>query len=401
MRNRQCFRFFSFFTLCCFLASAVLSGCAWMPDSGPSGKAIIDAGKPPAPGKPPRGIQVIDLTGSVAALLENSQKRCPFSKVFGEQGPMQYVVGPGDLLEVSIWEAPPATLFGSTVIETTSGAAPTALPSSRGATIPDQMVESDGTISIPFAGRIPAAGHTLEAIAAQITKRLQGIAHQPQVLVRLVRNSSAYVTVVGEVKQSVRMPLTPRGERLLDAIASAGGAQQPIVKTMIQVTRGKKVYSLPLETIIRDPRQNILLDPGDVVTAFYQPKSFTVLGATGKNDEVNFEAQGISLIQALGRSGGLNDNRADAKSIFVFRFEPKELMDWPNKPVLTTKDGRVPVVYVANLKDPATFFAAQDFMVKDKDLLYVSNASVAELQKFLNIVMSVAYPAITAIQLTK
>ncbi|MDR3569725.1 MAG: polysaccharide export protein [Syntrophobacteraceae bacterium] len=372
-----------------------------MPDSGPSGKAIIDAGKPPAPGKPPRGIQVIDLTGSVAALLENSQKRCPFSKVFGEQGPMQYVVGPGDLLEVSIWEAPPATLFGSTVIETTSGAAPTALPSSRGATIPDQMVESDGTISIPFAGRIPAAGHTLEAIAAQITKRLQGIAHQPQVLVRLVRNSSAYVTVVGEVKQSVRMPLTPRGERLLDAIASAGGAQQPIVKTMIQVTRGKKVYSLPLETIIRDPRQNILLDPGDVVTAFYQPKSFTVLGATGKNDEVNFEAQGISLIQALGRSGGLNDNRADAKSIFVFRFEPKELMDWPNKPVLTTKDGRVPVVYVANLKDPATFFAAQDFMVKDKDLLYVSNASVAELQKFLNIVMSVAYPAITAIQLTK
>ena len=397
MRNRQGSRLVSFCSVCCFVLAGFLSGCAGLPDAGPSGKAVLDEGNPQASGTPPKGIQVIDVT--CAALLQNGSKGRPFSEYFGEQGPSRYAVGKGDLLEVSIWEAPPATLFGSSVIETNSGTAPTALPASRGATIPDQMVEKDGTITVPFAGRIHAAGRTLEEIGATITKRLQSIAHQPQVLVRRVGNSSSCVTVVGEVNRSARMPLTPEGERLLDVIASAGGPRQAVDKTMVQVTRGQKVSSLPLETIIRHPKQNILMAPGDVVTAFYQPKSFTVLGATGKNDEVNFEAKGISLIQALGRSGGLNDLRADPKTVFIFRFEPKDLMNWPNKPVLATKQGKVPVVYVANLKKPETFFAAQNFMIEDKDLLYVSNASLAELQKFLNIVMSVAYPVITTVQM--
>jgi len=143
------------------------------------------------------------------------------------------------------------------------------------------------------------------------------------------------------------------------------------------------------------------MQPGDVVTAYFQSHSFTVLGATGKNDEVNFEAQGISLAQALARAGGLQDNRADVQGVFLFRFEPVDAMDWPTRPVMATPDGKVPVIYRANLKDPATFFAAQNFPVMDKDLLYVSNASATELQKFLNLIMSVAYPAMTAITIAQ
>ena len=210
----------------------------------------------------------------------------------------------------------------------------------------------------------------------------------------MIRNNTANVTVVGEVATSTRMPLTARGERLLDALAAAGGVRQPVGKMTLQVTRGNQVQALPLDTIIRDPKQNIVLLPGDVVTSLFQPLSFTVLGATGKNEELNFEAQGISLAQALARAGGLQDARADAQGVFIFRLESPAALDLNGKTVPTTPEGKIPVIYRVNLKDPATFFVAQSFPVQNKDVLYVSNAPAAELQKFLNIVVSAIYPIV-------
>ena len=263
--------------------------------------------------------------------------------------------------------------------------------------LPDKTVDADGTISVPFAGQIKAAGRTPGQLQRDIAGRLKGIAHDPQVLVKLSQNVTSYVTVVGDVASSTRMPLSPRGERLLDALASAGGVKQSVDKVTLQVTRGDTVASLPLQTVIREPRQNVPLRAGDVVTALYQPYSFTALGATGKNQEIDFEAQGISLAQALARAGGLQDNRSDAQGVFIFRLEDAAALPWPMKPVRTTIDGKVPVVYRVNLRDPNAFFAAQNFMMENKDLLYVANAPVAELQKFLNVIFSVAYPIVNGV----
>jgi polysaccharide export outer membrane protein len=263
------------------------------------------------------------------------------------------------------------------------------------------MVGSEGSIMIPFAGQIQVAGLTLQQIERAVEKKLKGLANQPQVMVRLLRNATLNVTIVGEVASSARMPLTPRGERLLDALAAAGGVKQPVSKMTLQVTRGNAVHSLPLDTIIRDPNQNILLQPGDVITAIHQPLSFTMLGAAGKNEEINFEAQGISLAQALARAGGLLDARADAAGVFVFRFEDASALDWPLKPLVTTPEGKVAVVYRVDLKDPATFFVAQSFPIRNSDVLYVANASSVELQKFLNIIMSIAYPVINVIPMAR
>ena len=220
-------------------------------------------------------------------------------------------------------------------------------------------------------------------------------------LVRRTRNLSSDVTVVGEVVNSARVPLTPSGERLLDALAAAGGVRAPVEKTTIQVTRDKRVYALPLDTIIRDPKQNVPLQPGDVITAMSQPLSLVALGATGKNEEINFEAQGISLAQALARAGGPNDSRADARGVFIFRFEARDALTWPRQPGAATPEGKVPVIYRLDLRDPAGFFVAQSFPIRDKDVLYISNASLAELQKFLNIVSTVIYPVASFRALTQ
>ena len=179
----------------------------------------------------------------------------------------------------------------------------------------------------------------------------------------------------------------------MDAIAAAGGVRQPVNKSTVQVTRNGRIQSLPLETIIRDPKQNIVLQPNDVVTVYFQPLSFTVLGATGTNNEVTFEAQGITLSQALGRVGGLSDGRADSKGVFIFRYEdPASPAVRPN--VLVTEDNKVPVVYQFDMNDPATFFLAQSFPMKNRDVVYVSTAANVELMKFLAIITSVLSPAV-------
>ena len=179
----------------------------------------------------------------------------------------------------------------------------------------------------------------------------------------------------------------------MDALAAAGGVRQPVTKMTLQISRDGHVQAMPLDAIIRDPKQNITLQPGDVITLLFQPFSYTVLGATGKNEEVNFEAQGISLAQALARAGGLQDARADAQGVFLFRFESPAAMDLAGKNPTTWND-KIPVVYRINLEDPTLFFVAQNFPIQNRDVLYVSNAPAAELQKFMNILTSSVYSII-------
>ncbi|WP_175781306.1 polysaccharide biosynthesis/export family protein [Burkholderia cenocepacia] len=374
--------------------AALLAGCAGaIPTSGPSRSQIDDAGQAPNT----TGIQVVDVTDDVARKLLAERTHSDFSAALGNGTAFQRQLGVGDTIEVSIWEAPPATLFGAAQADAKTGVGSGA----HATVLPDQMIDGDGNVSVPFIGLVRAAGRTPTQLQREIMERLKYMAHDPQVLVKLSRNVTSYVTVVGDVANSNRMQLTARGERVLDALASAGGVRQAIDKITIQVTRGDKVVSLPLETVIRDPRQNVPLHAGDVVTALFQPYSFTSLGATGKNQEFNFEAQGITLAQALARAGGLQDSRSDPRGVFIFRLENASALQWPNIPVRTTADGKVPVVYRVNLKDPNSFFVAQSFMIDNKDLLYVSNAPVTEIQKVLNLVFSVAYPVVTGVQTFK
>ena len=374
------------------LVTAAISACASLPVSGPSAREIQESGSV--------SIRLVDVDDAVARQLLSARAQRPLSEAFqGESGNSEKV-GPGDVLEISVWEAPPAVLFSPSARESVLSSGTVVMSGSNAVTLPQQMVSGEGAIFVPFAGKIMVAGKTLLDIESEITRQLQGKANRPQVLARLVANNTAYATVVGEVTNSTRMSLTPRGERLLDALAAAGGTKQPVGKIVLQITRGTRVVALPLDTVIRDPRQNIALQPGDVVTALYQSLSFTALGATGKSDEVNFEAGGISLAQALARVGGLNDARSDAQGVFIFRFESKDALQLAGIPP-TTPDGKVPVIYRVNLKDPRAFFVAQSFPMENKDVLYVANATAAQLQKFLNLVVSTVYPIQGAVSLTK
>ncbi len=373
------------FPLLCLSLSAFLSACAAMPHSGPSAGDVRSL-EENNEGLTNITVQKVDIA-LTKALLE--KKKAPlFSEVFNNGRRPEYRAQSGDFLEIIIWEAPPNILFGGPGIDTQTGA----ISSAKAESLPAQMVMEDGKITVPFAGNITVRGRTTRQIEKIIEQKLQGQANRPQVLVRFSQNNASNVIVVGDLNNNTRMAITPKGERVLDAIAAGGGAANAIQNTAIQLSRATKTAILPLEKIIQQPRENIILLPGDVVTALYQPKKFSIMGAVAKNAELSFEVQGISLAQALVRAGGFNDMRANPSGVFVFRFE-KTPVAQGESPLLMANNGTVPTVYEIDFENPATFFVTQNFMLEDGDVLYVANAQSVELQKFLSLLGSVVAPA--------
>jgi polysaccharide biosynthesis/export protein len=368
-------------------AIGVLASLAACQSVGPTRGAVEKA---PVQANVP-GLRVVNVTEDVAQQLSagTADDKDVFARDLSGAQPVGTRVGIGDTVEVSIWEAAPPALFGTANLDTSIGSM---VQGSRPNTLPGFLVGPSGTITIPFAGQIAAAGRTTHEIEQDIVRRLQGRAHLPQAIVRVSHNVTSTVTVLGDVKQPSQVPLTPHGERVLDAISAAGGTSEPLDRMTIQLTRGDIVRRMAAKDIIADPRNNVVLATGDVVSALYQPYSFTVLGAAGKNDEVRFEATGLTLSQALGRVGGLRSDSADPKGVFVFRWEkPTNAASGAE----ATTEG-VPVIYRIDLKQPETYLAAQKFEMHNGDVLYVSNSPVSDFQRFVGLVATSILPIATA-----
>jgi polysaccharide export outer membrane protein len=373
-------------------AALLLAGCSATGLStavGPSRAAIARESALPNTGN----MQLVPVTPQVAQSLRASQPEQSFAGSLGDAQAIGTVVGVGDMVEVSIWEAPPAVLFGGGMLSTRIGSD---LSTSRPGVLPETMVGPSGMITVPFAGQVPAAGRTLRQIEQAIVARLKGKANQPQAIVRIIRNVTANVSVIGEVANAGRVPLTPKGERLLDILAAAGGTRQSAERVTVQLSRGSQTVTMPLAAVVQNPRENIILQKDDVVTVVYQPFTLTVLGAAGKNEEVRFEGVGLTLSQALGRIGGLQDMRADPRGVFIFRWEPADRMRTLGR-ALPSEMERVPVIYQVDLRDPQTFFAAQQFPMQNSDVVYIANSPATDFQRFVNILGSSIFPGLSVV----
>lgn len=367
----------------------ILSGCSSMGGSGPRTGKVLDAGKITVN---EAQIQVVQLDEPAARKVIAMNEARSFAEILGNVAPTGSIVGPGDVLQIAIWEAPPGVLFGT---GSAVGGGAADISGSGSSAVPEQMVDGAGQIKVPYVGLVDVAGRTTRQVEDDIVRRLRGKAHNPQALVKVSRNATANVTVMGDVVASARVPLTPKGERLLDIIAAVGGARQAVSKSTVQITRGGTVVTMPLQKVAQQPGQNIVMRADDIVNVMFQPYSFIALGAVTNNAEIPFEGTGISLAQALGRIGGLNDNRADIRGVFIFRLEdPSALAPDVIGSARRTLDGRIPVIYRLDLGNPASFFLAQSFPVLNQDLIYVANAPAVELQKFVSIVSSMTFSII-------
>jgi polysaccharide biosynthesis/export protein len=368
-------------------AALFLSGCSTLPTSGPTTSAVL---KQETVDNKTR-FDLVDINGSViSALLATPREsfRVRFKK-YGE--PPEPRIGVGDSVVVSIWEAAGGGLFSAAANDQVS-------TGSRSVTIPEQVVGQDGAISVPFAGRIHVAGRLPLEVQNDIEKRLADKAIEPQVIVTISKSQTNVVTVNGEVVNGARVPLSIKGDRLLDLIAEAGGAKSPIYETYVRLSRDGVTATIPMEALVSDPAENIYAQPGDVLTLVRQPQTFTVFGATGANTQINFPSEHVTLVEALAKAGGLQDLRSDPAGVFLMRFEPPPVVKALGRPVLGTgPEGTTPVVYRLDMSDAKAYFLAQRFPVEDKDVLYVANADMNELQKFFTLLNTLTGPVITGI----
>ena len=369
-----------------FMALVLLAGCAALPAQGPATIDIVHNDNPAA-----SGFELIDVDGSEVLSALRSAPHDSLSGSFGGQGrPGETTISVGDTIAVTIWEAGSGGLFsGSTDLTQVSSG------TSGKATIPEQPVGRDGAITVPYAGRVKVSGLTPPAVERAIERRLEDRAIQPQVLVSITKQINASVTVAGEVNSGARVPLSTRGDRLLDVLATAGGVRIPVSEAMVRLSRGGSTVSVPLRTVVNDPAENIYMRPGDALTIVREPQVFFAVGATGRNDEIPFGADRISVQQAIARAGGLLDNRADPSGVFLLRFEHEQVVSIlkPQSPLLGT-GALIPVIYRFNMRDPQALFVASAMPMRNRDVLYVTNSKLSDLSKVTRLFSTIAQPAL-------
>ena len=368
------------------VACLAVTSCSTIAGRGPSAGDVVGEART---GVAPR-YEVLDIDPHV---VETLRHRGPdsFRAHFGDYRPsVEPRIGIGDTVAVTIWEAGAGGLFSAPLV------ADRFSTGSKSATIPDQVVGRDGAITVPYAGRVPVAGRTTRAVQNIVEHALQGKAIQPQVLVNVAHSVSNTVTVTGEVATGARVPLSVKGDRVMEVIAAAGGIRAPVNETYVQLSRGDVTARVAMTRVTSDPKENIYMRAGDVLTLIRDPQTFIAYGATGRNAEIPFDAEGINLSQALAKAGGLLDAQSDPAGVFVFRYEPEQIARAlrPDSP-LVQHGYSTPMVYRLNLHEANSLFLAQSFQVLNRDLLYVSSAPIADMRKVMEIVGLITGPAYT------
>jgi polysaccharide export outer membrane protein len=373
-----------------------LAACSTVPTAGPTTSEVIDQAKQQGQGR----FDFVEIDPQVVATLA-SQPIETFHTRFEDLGkPPSPTIGVGDVLSVAIWQSSTA---GGAVLQ----AAPTDITGTgggggglRNVVIPDQVVAPDGAISVPYAGRVPAAGRSPFEVQRTIEQRLAERAIEPQVVVTVLKSESKMVTVSGEDMTGTRVPLSIRPARLLDVIAAAGGSKSPLYETNVRLTRNGTTAIVPMRTVVSDPSENIYVWPGDAITVFRAPQTFSVFGATTNNVQIPFGADQINLAQAIAKAGGLQDARADPEGVFLFRFEPPQLVQSLGAAALAT-NGPSPVLYHLNLRQVASYFLAKRIALRDDDMIYVANAPMTDLQKFFTLIGTISGPIIGGVVIGK
>lgn len=288
---------------------------------------------------------------------------------------------PGDVVSVTVYESGTGGLFSSV----DSGGNVRGGGSNQ-TTLPVQTVDQAGNITVPYAGQVRAAGRTIKEIQDTIVERLDKRAIEPQVIVSVQEQRSSQVSVLGDVNTAGVYPLSQGGSRVLDAIARAGGPKSQPYETVVYLQRKNSRVGVSFSRLLAKPSENIYLAPSDTIMLVREPRSFVIVGAAAQNARVDFDRPTITLSDAVGKAAGLIDDRSDAGSVFVYRFEPRSVVArlGANLTEFADSGERVPVLYRIDLSTPQGYFMAKEFEILGGDVVFIANAMSVEFKKFFD-----------------
>lgn len=367
------------------LALLAMAGCASFPDDGPGARQI----KADAHVVGDKHYDLVRLDYRTTEVVA-AHPPTPLSTLANPLGASKLgLINEGDLISVTIYQPNQQVSFnsGSSDSGGSSGAGIDGKSTSnQGLRL---QVDEAGSVSIPYAGQVVVAHMTPGEASIAIQRALKGRLINPQVLVSVEASPTNSVTVLGEVKKSGLVRLSPNNNSLINVIARAGGATRPNGDVIVAITRNGHTNTAPLTIVLDEPGQNIKLAPKDEVRLVYHPRRYSTFGALAKNAQTPIEDDSISLAGALSKLGGLDSNNANPAEVMVFRFERPEVASALGLSFDPSAQ-RVPVVYRLDLREPAGFFVAQRFEVQADDIIYVPHADLAEARKFFELVTEIS-----------
>lgn len=364
----------------CLFGPLALGGCGFIPMAGPASIDVRSANSATLP------FAVVKLDPSVLQIVAKSEPKGLAGAFKDSHPPSAIRFGIGDLVNVTVFEASAGGLY----IPIEAGVRPGNFVS-----MPEQPVDNDGNISVPYAGVIHAAGRTNVEIQEDILKRIKKRAIDPQVVVTPSQQRSSLVSVFGEVRNPLRFPMPYAGaqDRLTDAITRAGGITGPGWETWVMLERHGTRATVPFANLVYWPSNNIYVQPGDRIYLYREPMRFMAFGATGQQGEFPFDAWSISLAEAVAKAGGLLDVQADPGSIFLYRAEPREVAEHLGVDCSRFGGDTIPIVFSVSFQDPAGYFLATKLKMRPFDILYVANAPQVDITKVINFINAVAVTA--------
>jgi polysaccharide biosynthesis/export protein len=384
-------------------ATGLLAGCA-QPVAGPESWDITSGQSDPKN----LVYGLVKITPRTVAILAENDPQIA-GEFADRRGPETIRFGIGDILSITIFESGPGGLF--TPPESV-------LRTGNYVTLPPQSVDDRGYITVPYAGPMRARGRTAMELQQAIIDALKNAALKPQVVVSLVEQRATAFTVLGEVPRAGRFPVLASGERVLDAIARAGGLTGAGNESWVVFERGGRRAMAPFGAIVDVPANNIYVRANDIIYVFREPQTFLAFGAVGistggavgtvtvvpggggaRGGQFPFGAWRITLSEALAKANGLNDGTADPAAVFLYRGETRHIAELLGVDLSKFDGPIIPIVYNIDLRNPAGYFLASKFEMRNKDVIYVSNASSiesAKLMGFIRLIVGTASDPIAA-----
>ena len=304
---------------------------------------------------------VIDLTPTTVVAYRQAPTPDRPSTTSSLSPAQRLTVAPGDSLKVRIFER-----YGGNIFPTIQG---------QSADLGIQRVSEDGNIIVPVVGTVPVSGLDLNQIEKRIIQQLGNKVQEPEVIVEFDSPRTHTVMVSGDVKNPGRVSMLEDVRSVVDAINKAGGPLASATGTANQLQvvvrrNGQVILTAQFSDLLAGA--DIPVQKGDEIVVRPNSRVFTVLGAVQRSGNVEMTKHNLTLLEALGQVGGLSDVRANKTGVYVFRMG-----DLETNP---TARGRV---FRLDLFQPVSIFVAQEFGLRARDVIYVTNAPLYEYDKIL------------------
>lgn len=303
--------------------------------------------------------KVIPITPSAIATVRAANPPPSIPPVLLAYQPQAYRIGAGDTLYITVWDHPELT--------SPAGAQQQALANGR-------LVRPDGTLFYPYAGIIKAAGKTVEQLREMLTRRLAKYVPSPQVDLAIISYGSQKVTFGGAFQNTTPQYLTVTPLTLAQAIGTAMVNAPLADLSNVVLTRKKQAYHLDIDALdgVSQGMEDVYLKGGDRIFLSYNDNHEAyVVGEVVQPQALRFKTGALNLTQALGRAGGINQNSAKGKAVYVIRGV-KNLQQEPS------------AIYQLDASSPDAYALASQFPVKAGDVVFVGASGVTRWNRFVS-----------------